>query len=217
MNRAWKPGAGPGQEKPPGEPVTSSGTRPRPSTLVDDGPCRDFEDVYRRTKVYVRNVIRAHVPEAMVDDVFQKVYVTLARKIRDDRRVLLRIMHLVNAVIAGAVKNHRRVEGRRRIAGEPDEETAPSSWPNPEQLLLAAERGNAVDAAARAVLASVTEAEQRLLSLAHMDGLTLREIGELLDRPPGTLGVELQRAREKARRAAAPYHDLLNGSRRRKQ
>jgi RNA polymerase sigma factor (sigma-70 family) len=184
--------------------------------LVDDGPCRDFEDVYRRTKVYVRNVLRAQVHAAMVDDLFQGVYVTLARKIREDRSVLLHVMYLVNTVIEGEMRNYRKAEGRRRIAGEPDDETVPSSWPNPEQRFLAAEQSGAVNEAARAALASLTEADQRLLSLAHMDGLTLRDIAELLDRPLGSIGVELQRAREKARRAAAPYHDLLNGSPRRK-
>jgi RNA polymerase sigma-70 factor (ECF subfamily) len=214
MKRAWKPVPGDGPEN-PSPPVTSSGTRPRPSTLVDLGPCRDFDEVYRRTHGFVHSLIRRQVPADAVDDVFQDVYVAVARQIDDDG-VPEPLMRYVVSTVLGKARNYRKVQRRRPIAGEIDEDTAPSSLPDPEQALLAVERHDAVTEAAHAVLASVSDADRRLLVLSHTEGLSAREIGELLDRRPGSIGVELQRARDKARRIAARFHDLILGSRRKK-
>jgi RNA polymerase sigma factor (sigma-70 family) len=172
--------------------------------------------VYARTRGFVHNLLRRHVPADAVDDVFQGVYVTLARKIDHDG-VPEPLMPQIVSIVLGKIRNYRRVEGRRRIADEPpDEDTTPSSWLNPEQVLLAVERRDAVNDAAQSVLGSVSDAERRLLVLSHTEGLSSREIGELLDRNPGSIGVELQRARRKALRMATRFKDLFSGSRRKK-
>jgi RNA polymerase sigma factor (sigma-70 family) len=177
--------------------------------LVDVGQCRDFDEVYHRTKTFVRNTLRGRAPAGVVDDLVQGVYVTMARKIDADGVPEPLVPYLL-LIVVGELRNYWKAQRRSRIDGPPDEETAPSSWPNPEQAALAFE----VAGVTRSILAELEEPDRNLLQLAHMKGLTLREIGEILGRPEGSVGAELSRARAKARRIAQRFPQLFGGSRR---
>lgn len=203
-------------ERPAPAPVGKSGIRARVAVPPDPAaPCLTFEDVYGRYKHHTWLRIRARVRDpGAVADIHQNVFVTMARKIRQANGVPPRVERLLESLIEGEISNYLRVERRRRVAGEPDGDVMPSSKPDPEQQYDRAESAAAEKEAVLAIFARLTGYQRQLIELAHTEGLSLLEIGAIVDRSAGTVAVDLQRARERFRKVGAHFYNLLRGSRR---
>jgi RNA polymerase sigma-70 factor (ECF subfamily) len=121
---------------------------------------------------------------------------------------------MVHAIIHGELRNHERVEARRRKDGEPDDDTTPSSWPDPELRLVRAEDDQELKADLHALLGKLTPDQRTMLTLDHIDDLTIKEIAVITDKKPGTVAVELHRARKRLRELCARSTTILKRLRR---
>jgi RNA polymerase sigma-70 factor (ECF subfamily) len=75
----------------------------------------------------------------------------------------------------------------------------PSPWPRPDEL---ADRKRAVEAL-DAVLAELPVELRVIFILFELEGITMREIAEITEIPPGTVASRLRRAREQFRALVA--------------
>ncbi len=131
---------------------------------------------------------RLGAPASSVDDAAQQVFIVAARKIDEiesggERRYLQGIAYRV-------ASEQRRATSRRREEG-PIEDTASES-PLPDELV---DRKRAREMLDR-VLDAMPFELRGVFVLFELDGLTVREIAELLDLPLGTASSRLRRARE---------------------
>lgn len=160
---------------------------------VAQGPCRSFEEVYQRYKRFVWSRIqRPWIEESEANDLFQKVFLIMhQRTLREG--VPADVAPVLLAIIGNQICNCLRERERRarRFDGEVDADTMPSSKPDPEQLC---DRGDAKRKVAT-ILARMPEDARLVFRLIEIDGLSLDEVAEMLDRPVGTLRVQLHRAR----------------------
>ena len=92
-------------------------------------------------------------------------------------------------------RNAVRDVQRRRLA-EPFMIEGAGSEPSPEERVLAQERAGEL----RAVIRVLRPEQQDLLALRYGAGLAFDEIGEILDRAPGTVRVRMHRTLEELRR-----------------
>jgi RNA polymerase sigma-70 factor (ECF subfamily) len=201
----------PARERPPAEPhpderpsgVRARGARPP----LDQGPCTSFEEVRARYKHVVwRHILeRLRSDPSAAEDVHQEVFLRLSRRIRERGSVPHPVAPVLAGLVEDALKNHVRGVKRRRIDGEPEEDM-PSSKPDPEQLMHRAELKQRV----QAIFARMDEEDVQLIELAHVQGLQLADVAELVGKLVGTVAVELHRARARFR----DLYDRHHGSRR---
>ncbi len=92
----------------------------------------------------------------------------------------------------------RRRRWQRRLTtaaqGDPPPETA-SDAPGPEVLAVASELGRRLLEA----LARLGEPQRSIVILRHVEGLSCRDIGEIVDMTEGSVRVALHRARRRLR------------------
>jgi RNA polymerase sigma-70 factor (ECF subfamily) len=113
-------------------------------------------------------------------------------------------------IIDDEVRNAARARRRRRSDAAPDS-AVPTSKPGPEQLFENAERRAGIRRDVEAIFSRMRTEERELLTLAHMDDVSLKEIAEGLGISEATLRVRLHRARVKFAELYRHHH----GSRRR--
>jgi len=139
-----------------------------------------------------RSLRRLGVPEADVDDACQQVFLVASRRL--DEILAGKEKSYLFGVALRVASDARRARKRRAAVldehnGEAD---APCSGPSPEALL---QQGRA-----RALLDEILEAMPTELRapfvLFELEEMTMSEIAQTLEIPPGTVASRLRRARE---------------------
>jgi RNA polymerase sigma-70 factor (ECF subfamily) len=171
----------------------SSGTRLRAEP--NGAPCAGFVDAYRQCKDYVLRKIEARGLESHAPDVSQNVFWRLRR--RYPAGPVPNPMAVLPGIVDDEIRNQRRSEVRRRIQGEPDEDTPASSESNPEQRYSRAEEAAQARELFKAIFAELDPAARDVLTLVEIDDLSRQEAATALGCSTGTLDVRLHRARRK--------------------
>jgi RNA polymerase sigma factor (sigma-70 family) len=193
-----------------------TGPREWTETLHDDRPCQSYEEVVTRYTPFAIRCARWWTSDpGTVDDLAQKGLIGVYHRIEDDGgKIPHPVAGLLRKMIEGAALNHARVVRRRRIDGEPDAEAMPASKPSAEQQIAAAQTEGALVALAHALVGRLDPYPRQIVELADLQGMTLKDIGQLVGRSEGTVASDLRRARLELKRLSAQYRDLWNKLRR---
>jgi RNA polymerase sigma-70 factor (ECF subfamily) len=152
----------------------SDGTRLR---AVIDG---EYEFVWR-------SIRRLGVPAGDCDDAVQKVFLVVARHLPDVPAGRERAFLFATALRIAS--NERRAERRKRSAGSEPLDAMLSPAPSPEEV---ASTRRLLDA----LLEPLPLELRSVVVLYELEQMTIEEIGEMLELPPGTVASRIRRARE---------------------
>ena len=163
-----------------------------------------FNAVYEAHVDYVwRNARRLGVDDGAVDDVVQQVFLVVFRRL-DDFEGRSSLKTWIYEVLVRVVREHRRTLRRRsppRLEGEAPVDPATLTAPAHERPDRLADRADAARLV-RELLDQLDDDKREVFALAELEGLTLREIAEILREPPGTIASRLRAARADFERAA---------------
>lgn len=178
----------------------------RSSRMTADAEAR-FRAMVARDYAFIWRTLRGlGVPGSSVDDAAQHVFLVAAQKFDavppgSERAFLF-------ATARGVAANARRATARNReIADEEALLASPDSAGTPEQLIA---RRRATEILER-ILDAMTDDLRTTFVLHELEGLTMAEIAEMLDVPPGTVASRLRRARERFEAAAQRYRTKGDG------
>lgn len=163
-----------------------------------EGEREAIGEVWRRNRRWIASVLAAHAPRGVdVDDLLQEVAATLVAKCRHIRdaaslRGWLRVV-AVNAARMAARSRATERRSLRAVAGTASAAVAPRAIAD----------GSADPSELRALLARIPALYAEPLLLQSGQGLSQRQIAELLDVPETTVETRLARARRMLRRIAA--------------
>jgi RNA polymerase sigma-70 factor (ECF subfamily) len=134
---------------------------------------------------------RLGVPEAIVDDAVQRVFIVFARRIADvelgsERPFLLSTAARVASEIRRSPKNNRELSGDQVLL-----ESEVDPQPLPDELIERRRTSELLDL----VLERMTESLREVFVLYEFESLTVPEIAELVQIPVGTAASRLRRAR----------------------
>jgi RNA polymerase sigma-70 factor (ECF subfamily) len=157
-----------------------------------------------------RSLRRLGVPDGDVDDATQKVYSTLARKLGAVRAGAERSF-LFQTALRVAADCRRTLRRRREVTGHDDDDQRPDDAPSAEDLVDLRRARKHLDR----ILDAMSLELRAVFVLFELDEMTMAEIAELLDLPPGTVASRLRRARAEFRREADALHPrkLAGGAR----
>jgi RNA polymerase sigma-70 factor, ECF subfamily len=163
-----------------------------------------FEAVYEAHVEFVwRNARRLGVEDAALDDVVQSVFLVVFRRLDDfEGRSLLRTW--IYEVLVRVVREHRRTLRRKsppRVQGGESVDPMTLTAPMDERPDRLADRAAAARVV-RELLEELDDDKREVFALAELEGLTLREIAEVLREPAGTIASRLRAARTDFERAA---------------
>jgi RNA polymerase sigma-70 factor (ECF subfamily) len=129
------------------------------------------------------------VSEADADDAAQRVFLVLSRKLSlvEPGRELPYLLRTAVLIASETRRTHRR---RRESDGPPPEIAAPA-WHAPDAAMEQREALERLDA----ILDAMDEALRTVFVLHEIEELTMAEIAETLEIPPGTVASRLRRAR----------------------
>jgi RNA polymerase sigma-70 factor (ECF subfamily) len=194
---------------------------PLTSPPADAEPCA-AESTTRDDATRFRRLVDAHlsfiwrslrglgVPAASVDDAVQHVFLIASQKLTEIRPGSERAFLFGTAL--GVAANARRARARQREVLDDDVVRGTvDTAANGEELLEMRERRELLDD----VLASMPDDLRVVFVLFVLEGMTARELSELLDLPAGTVASRLRRAREAFHAAAARVQARGATSRRR--
>jgi RNA polymerase sigma-70 factor (ECF subfamily) len=163
-----------------------------------------FNAVYEANVEFVwRNARRLGVDDGATDDVVQSVFLVVFRRL-DDFEGRSSLKTWIYEVLVRVVRDYRRTLRRKsppRPAGVDAVDPATLSAPAEDRPDRLADRA----AAARLVrdlLDQLDDDKREVFALAELEGLTLREIAEILREPAGTIASRLRAARVDFERAA---------------
>lgn len=152
----------------------------------------EFDAVYRANVAIVwRYLRRAGVPESMVEDATQEVFLTYHRR-RDDFRGASSVRTWLLGIARGVASNVRR--GRQRFLRRLASRRALPDPPPPESPEQGAARAQAC-ALVEAFLITLSEPQREVFELIEIEGLKQREVAELLELSINTVGSRLRAAR----------------------
>ena len=138
----------------------------------------------------VWRMLRRHgVCEADADDAAQRVFLVLSRKLGD-----VEVGHELPFLLRTAVfvaSETRRSQRRRRESSDAPPDIAAPAWQAPDAALEQREALEAIDA----VLERMDESLRAVFVLHEIEELTMAQIAETLQVPPGTVASRLRRAR----------------------
>jgi RNA polymerase sigma-70 factor (ECF subfamily) len=161
-----------------------------------------FGEIYESHVDFVwRSARRLGVPESMVDDVVQQVFLTVHRKLVEfEGRSSLKTWMF--AIVLRTVRDHRR--GVRRKSphwqAEPaDPDLIADDGRGPHEALVRAEAWRVVDE----LLESLEGDKRVVFVLAELEQMTAQEISEATGLPPKAVYSRLRAARTDFERAAA--------------
>ncbi len=136
-------------------------------------------------------MLRRHgVSEADADDAAQKVFMVLARK-RDEVEVGRELPWLLRTAVLVASETRRTHKRRRELDVAPPDVAAPAAHA-PDAAMEQREALERLDA----ILDRMEEPLRTVFVLHELEELTMAEIAETLQVPPGTVASRLRRARE---------------------
>jgi RNA polymerase sigma-70 factor (ECF subfamily) len=151
-----------------------------------------FVDNYRLVWRLVR---RFGIPIDSADDATQEVFLVAAQRLDDIQAKSERAF--VFGIALRVARSMLRSLTREPPTDQGDE--GPSPLPRPDEL---ADRKRALEAL-DAVLAELPVELRVIFILFELEGITMREIAELAEIPPGTVASRLRRAREQFRALVA--------------
>jgi RNA polymerase sigma-70 factor (ECF subfamily) len=137
---------------------------------------------------YLLGILRS---AADAEDALQTVFVKLAQRERDDE-----IDDLTSYLFSAARNEAIRIRGRKRPNVETPEE-APDRRPLPPELLQATEDREVDRRRLEAALAGLPEEQREVVLLKVWEGLTFREIAQVLGVPQDTAASRYRYALEK--------------------
>jgi RNA polymerase sigma-70 factor, ECF subfamily len=143
----------------------------------------------------LRMVRRPAVAEELVQETFVRAY-RAAPRYRPDAAV---ITWLFNIAARLAMNEAARAHHRRELAIEPPD--VPAGAPDPQEALERKELSAAVEHA----LAQLPPAQRAAVVLARFEGMSYREIGQVLEVSEGAVDGLLQRARQALARLLRPF------------
>lgn len=138
-----------------------------------------------------RSARRLGVREADLDDVVQEVFLLAAKNIDDIQQGRER-GYLFRSCIFLASHARRSVQRRREIVDEDRLSEEIDVRPSPEQAAATSQ----ARARLQAVLEQMPPDFRAVFVLFELEAMTMAEIAEMLDVPPGTVASRLRRARE---------------------
>jgi RNA polymerase sigma-70 factor (ECF subfamily) len=162
-----------------------------------------FEQIYESTVDFVwRSARRLGVPESMVDDVVQQVFLTVHRKLGEfEGRSSLKTW--VFSILLRTAADHRRGVRRKSPhwgpAGTADPDLVADDARGPHEALVLAEAWRVVDE----LLESLEGDKRVVFVLAELEQMTAQEISEATGLPPKAVYSRLRAARTDFERAAA--------------
>ena len=138
-----------------------------------------------------RSLRRLGVPLGSVDDAAQQVFEVASRRLADVEPGKERAFLFKTALLVAA--EARRLAARRRDL-HPDDvvETLVDPAPNPEDASDWSEKRALLEE----ILLAMSIEQRTVFVLFELEELTMAEIAELVDAPPGTVASRLRRARE---------------------
>ena len=180
----------------PSRDALRSGTRLRgPRGAEEEAPRVGFTDTYWQYKRWVLKAFQSRGLENDAEDLCQKVFE------RYHRRFGAAGAPYPAAVLSGmiddAILNHRRDVSRRRIDGEPADDTPPISRSDPELLCIRAEDAAQERERFEAIFAELEPAAREVLTLVEIDGLSREGAAAVFGCSTGALDSRLHRARNK--------------------
>jgi RNA polymerase sigma-70 factor (ECF subfamily) len=161
-----------------------------------------FEQIYETYVDFVwRSARRLGVPESMVDDVVQQVFLTVHRKL-DEFEGRSSLKTWVFSILLRTVRDHRR--GVRRKSphwqtGAADPDLVADEARGPHESLVLAEAWRVVDG----LLESLEGDKRVVFVLAELEQMTAQEISEATGLPAKAVYSRLRAARTDFERAAA--------------
>jgi RNA polymerase sigma-70 factor (ECF subfamily) len=163
-----------------------------------------FNAVYEANVDFVwRNARRLGVDAGATDDVVQSVFLVVFRRL-DDFEGRSSLKTWIYEVLVRVVREHRRTLRRKsppRAEGadavDPATLMAPADQ-RPDQLADRAAAARLV----RELLDQLDDDKREVFALSELEGLTLREIAEILREPLGTIASRVRAARVDFERAA---------------
>lgn len=171
--------------------LPTSAERPKASTAEHEDATRLRRLVDQHLSFIWRTLRGLGVPAASVDDAVQHVFWTASRKLDEIRLGSERAF--LFSIALGVASNARRTRARQREVLDDDVvRSTVDPAANGEELLVMRERRELLDQ----VLASMPDDLRVVFVLFVLEGLTAREISELLNLPAGTVASRLRRARE---------------------
>ena len=165
--------------------------------LTNQGRCHSIEDICAHYWRYIWSRIqRRGIDDSDAADIFQKVVLAMQKRARE-QGVPADVAPVLLVMIANQICNHLRAEARyaHRIDGEVDADTIPSSKPDPEQLVGAAEDRGEAREKVEVVLSRMSPKASRVFRLIEIDGLSHAEAGALTGYSADTVAVQIHRAR----------------------
>lgn len=179
---------------------TPAGERDGPS-LTDEAPVpQTLAEVYRRYSGFVWRMVRRHgIPDAVVEDVMQEVFIVVHRRLREyDGRAAMTtwLYHLTRGVVSNYKRGRSREEKRLSLV-------RPSGGQglDPETQT---ERQRAAGFVRR-FLATLDEDKRRIFELVDIEGLAVTEAAELCGIKLNTAYSRLRAARQAFSAAAERY------------
>lgn len=181
------------------------------TSLIGDGATKrrptatgSFDALYEGHVDFVwRNARRLGVETAALDDVVQSVFLVIFRRL-DDFEGRSSLKTWIYEVLVRVVREHRRTLRRKSpprsepwAPVDPTTLTAPVDE-RPDHLADRAAAARVV----RELLDQLDDDKREVFALAELEGLTLREIAEILREPAGTIASRLRAARVEFERAA---------------
>ncbi|MBX3382706.1 MAG: sigma-70 family RNA polymerase sigma factor [Phycisphaeraceae bacterium] len=173
------------------------------ATRAMSGERGAVEEVWRLNRRWVAAILLAHKPRwAEVEDLLQEVAISLVRKVHEVReakafRPWLRTV-AVNVALAAARSGKRRAGESRLNTGEGHDDAVMGhrreDLPPPE-ILSDSEQGSRLMALAM----ELPDGYREPLLLKAVQGLSYREIGEILDLPETTIETRVARGRRMLR------------------
>jgi RNA polymerase sigma-70 factor (ECF subfamily) len=177
--------------------------RPRRGSAAEPAPAvATFEQIYESCVDFVwRSARRLGVPESMVDDVVQQVFLTVHRKLGEfEGRSSLKTW--IFSILLRTVHDHRRRLRRKSPhweTGAADPDLVADDARGPHEALVRAEAWRVVDE----LLESLEGDKRVVFVLAELEQMTAQEISEATGLPPKAVYSRLRAARTDFERAAA--------------
>jgi RNA polymerase sigma-70 factor (ECF subfamily) len=177
---------------------------PLPTKPEDDGlapSARDFAGIYAQEFGFVWRCLRAlGLPEAIIDDAVQEVFLIVHRRLADFRGDST-LRTWLYGIVRNVAGNHRR-SARRRPAPAPLAAEPVSPNPGPHESIEARQAGELV----QRFVAQLPDEKRDVFVLAVIEQLSIPEVAETLGIPLNTAYTRLRSVRLEFKRALANEH-----------
>jgi RNA polymerase sigma-70 factor (ECF subfamily) len=164
-------------------------------------PRERFERLYVAHAGLVRRFARRRASDAEADDVVAEVFLSVWRRLDD---VPADPVPWLLGIARGVLANRRRGENRH---------VALISRLRSEQLAQASQTAGELDLDMVTALGALSTSDQELLLLVAWEGLSSKQMAEVLGLRKGTVAVRMHRARRRLQRALAVQQDPVRSAR----